>query len=108
MVSSWRPADWIDRVTLAVAGDQDADGVGRQRGFGKESQYWASCDEVGVVLLGVGGDQDHPTVCQAGFSEESPSEVKSALATEVDVEQDGVRPQLDGLLEGLSTGRRDA
>jgi hypothetical protein len=85
-----------------------ADDVGRQRGFGNESQYWAGCDQVGVVLLGVGRDQNHPTGCQAGFSEKSPSEVKAALSTEVDAQQGDVRPQLDGLLEGLSTGRRDA
>jgi hypothetical protein len=26
---SWRPADWIHRVAVAVAGGQGADGVGR-------------------------------------------------------------------------------
>jgi len=31
-----------------------------------------------------------------------------AIATEVDVEQGDVRPQLGGLLKGLGTGRRDA
>jgi hypothetical protein len=50
----WRLTDRIHRVAVAVAVDQVANGTGRQRGLGQETDHWAGRDQVGVVLLGVG------------------------------------------------------
>ena len=58
--AAWSPAHRIHRMTVTTAGDQLSNGIGRQCGLGQETDHWAGRDQIGVVLLGMGGDQNHP------------------------------------------------
>ena len=73
-----------------------------------ETDHRAGRDQIGVVLLRVGKDQDHPSARQGGLPRQTPSNVKTTLPTKIDVEQRDVGPQLGGSLDGLSTSRRHA
>src|SRR6476660_3279438 len=105
---SSRPADRIHRMTVTVAGDQRANRLARQRRLRQEPNHRASRDQIGVVLLSVSGNQNHPSPRQGSLSRQSSGDVETTLRTKVDVEQRDVGPQLGGSLDGLSTGRRHA
>lgn len=55
---SLRRAERIDRVAV-VRPEQVTDRVGGQFGFRQEPGGRARCDEIGVVELGIGGDENH-------------------------------------------------
>src|SRR5690349_6471475 len=67
----WSPssslADRIHRLTVTVAGDQPANRIARQRGLREETDHRAGRNEIGVVLLSVGGNQNHLGARQTGF-----------------------------------------
>jgi DNA-binding NarL/FixJ family response regulator len=81
--------------------EQVADGVGGQGGLGQEPDGRAGRDQLGVVLLGVGRDEDHGGGGRAGLVLEAPGQLQAALAPQVDVEQGDVRAQLLGPPEGF-------
>jgi len=63
---------------------------------------------IGVVLLGVGGDQDHGSWFPVGVVLELPGDLEAALGAEVDFDQGDVGPQLVGEPERLGAGGRHA
>jgi len=76
-----------------VAGSPTQAGTHVSRG---SSEPRAARDQVGVVLLGVSGDQDHHRRRQIGFALQPPNDIEAALPTQVDVDQADVGPELRG------------
>src|SRR4029453_3477906 len=95
-------------VAVAVASEQVADGVGRQGGLGQEPDGRAGRDQLRVVLLGMGRDQDHRGRDLAGLVVEAPGQLQAALATQVDIQQGDVRAQLHRAPERLGAVGGDA
>jgi hypothetical protein len=95
-------------MTVTVAGDQRANRIGGQHLLLQEHNNRASRDQIGVVLLRVSGNQNHPSARQGSLSRQSPSDIETTLRTQIDVEQRDVGPQLGGSLDGLITSRRHA
>src|SRR5256885_1984938 len=77
----------------------------RRAGLGQEPARRARRDQVGVVLLGVRGDQDHRSACPVRVALKAPGDLEAALSAQIDVDQRDVRPQLVDLPHRLGAGR---
>src|SRR5882757_3421576 len=86
--------------------EQVPNGARGQGGLGQEPDRGACRYEVGVVLLGVGRDEDCPRPGQARRAMQSPHQVKATLIAEVDVHQRDVRPELLRARKRLGRARR--
>src|SRR6266511_1094799 len=86
---------------------QPADGVGRQVGLGQEPDGGTLRDQLGEVVLGVGGEQDHRRWRRPCRLLESPGELEAALAGQVDVDQRDVRSEPFDLLQRLDDAGGD-
>ena len=95
-------------MTVTAAGDQRTNRLARQRRLRQETVHRARRDQVGVILLSVRGNQNHPSTRQTSFPRQPPGDVKTALPTKVNVEQRDVGPQLGRPLDSLSSTRRHA
>jgi DNA-binding NarL/FixJ family response regulator len=95
-------------VRLGRFAEQIPDGVGRQGGLGQEPDRRARRDQVGVVLLGVGGDHDHGSWLPVRVVLESPGNLEATLTAEIDVDQRDIRSQLFHLPYRLGAGRGHA
>lgn len=94
-----------DRLAATRAFEQVMDGAGGQGGLGQEPEGRTRSDQIRVVLLGVGGDQDRTGT---RFAVQPSYDLEAALTTEVDVNQRDVRPEIRDTLERLGAARGDA
>ena len=94
-------------VVPTAPGEQLPNGCSGQSGLGKEPNCWACCDQLGIVLLAVCRNQDHGWPCLARLAREPLGKLQTALAAEVDIEQDDVRTEFLDVLQRLRGAGRD-
>ncbi len=104
---SSRPAD-IASVVVVLGAEHFLDSVGRDPCLGKKSDRGARTDQLGIVLFGMGGDQDYRRPRLTDPTVKLPHEIQAALAAEVDVDQRDVWMELLDASQRLGTARRHA
>src|SRR4051812_27657913 len=80
--------------TSPGAPEQTLDGRGRQGRLHEETDRGTRLDEVGEVVLGMGGDQDYLPGFGGRVVEQSSGHREPAFRTEADVEKGHIRTQV--------------
>ena len=97
-----RPGDRVVAAALRVVVEELLDSAGRDRCLGKESNRRAGRDQLGVILLGAGGNHDDRRLV-ASLKVKLAGKVEAALTAKVDVDQDDLQAKLGSALQRLGT-----
>ena len=97
-----RPGDRVVAAAPRVAVEELLDSAGRDRCLGKESGRRAGRDQLSIILLCAGGNQDHRRPV-ASLKAKLAGEVETALPAKIDVDQGDIRAKLRSAPQRLGT-----